>query len=558
LEFFAWLDADEHRYLALSDGALLVVIAFAIAGAWSAKMDVRLATRRGATMFLGYVLFALLAARWPTFFVRHRLNPDEAQMTAQAITAFHDPIPWLGFDGGTSGPFNTYVLMLPALVGAHVSFMTTRIVAVLLEFVAISALYVAARVVCGTAVARLAVVPPTIFWAISTQDDFVHYSSEHLSIALASCALALLALAWRDGYPLRGLFAVGAIVGVLPFAKLQSVPMAEALVAVAVALLLFEPRGTPIGTRRRRVAALATGCASVPVLLLLVLALAGSLRDFWNSYIITALAYSIGQNMPVSFLTQSAEIGPYVDWLCVVIVLGLGALAFVALRTRTIRAIDVVPLAVALVVFGGAIDAIYSPHHASPHYLLFAVVPTAGAAAVALALLSRTLAPNAGLRRGALALAFVVTCVIAQGALVRPHENWLGYDFYDYQNGGPQDPLAASIGNALRPGERLAIWGWFPEYWVFSDTLLGTRDSVSVFQFEPLFNPCRDYFRARYIADFQRVRPRGFLDAGSESFDFEGLTRHGYEEFPELAALIHRDYVLAGRWKRFRFFVRRD
>ncbi len=71
------------------------------------------------------------------------------------------------------------------------------------------------------------------------------------------------------------------------------------------------------------------------------------------------------------------------------------------------------------------------------------------------------------------------------------------------------------------------------------------------------FNPYLDYFRARYVSDFEKNRPLGFLDAGDESFGF-GNKGFGYEMFPALAAIVRRDYRLAGTERGMRFFVRRD
>ena len=53
-------------------------------------------------------------------------------------------------------------------------------------------------------------------------------------------------------------------------------------------------------------------------------------------------------------------------------------------------------------------------------------------------------------------------------------------------------------------------------------------------------------------------RASGFLEAGAESWDWGGGFQDAYTSFPELAAIVNRDYVLAASWKRFKFFMRRD
>ena len=102
----------------------------------------------------------------------------------------------------------------------------------------------------------------------------------------------------------------------------------------------------------------------------------------------------------------------------------------------------------------------------------------------------------------------------------------------------------------------MAIWGWRPQYFVFTDTIMGTRDSISHYQQTDAYNPYFAYFRKRYINDMETIRPRAFLDAGPDSFDFQYGTRNGHEDFPELAAVIREHYRLADSYKSFRLYLR--
>jgi hypothetical protein len=87
---------------------------------------------------------------------------------------------------------------------------------------------------------------------------------------------------------------------------------------------------------------------------------------------------------------------------------------------------------------------------------------------------------------------------------------------------------------------------------------MGTRDAMTKYQWHPWFNPEIDYFRARYLRDLDRNRPPGFLDTGGDSFDPTGQNRFTHEVWPELSAVIARDYVLVGTVGTDRFYMRRD
>ncbi len=550
-----WLEGAQWRYFAVADTTLAIVLGLVVAGALWTRVGAWLESGNGSFAFAGLVLAALAAARWPTFFVLHRMNPDEAQMAAQAITALKFPIPWSAFDSGSSGPLNTYVLLLPMLVGVHPTFMTARMIAVLLEFGSFAAMYAAIRSVAQPWVARAAVVPPLIFWCVSTQEDYVHYSSEHLPIFLATLAVALVALGRTRYYPRVLAYTAGVLVGALPFAKLQSAPIGLAVFALA-AVAYLSCTALTVRERFARIVSLVQGTCTIPFVLCVVLIWGDSFSDFRHSYIETSLAYVIPQARLWWFLTATSEFGPYFSLLAPIALAGLIALA---LAFRRIAAPLRGGFAASLLVLFGAIYAIESPGRTSPHYLLFAIVPLAASSALALSVIAQSLR---GLRFARFAPAVMVCAFVIAGALVerafaRTTEPWIGLDFSVYMWPGAYDPIAEDLGKITRPGERLAIWGWTPEYWVYSSTLLGTRDSVSIFNYTTNLNPNREYFRNRYVADFKRNRPEAFLDSGEESM----LVENGdatYRTLPALAAIVDREYLPAGSWKRFHLYVRRD
>lgn len=551
-----WLSADQTRYLAISEGALLAVALLAVLAALLPSLDARLSSRRGAVLFLLLVFFALIASRWPTFPVLTVFSHDEESYIAEAKTALHFPIPWVDFDNQTGGPLTVFQLVLPALLGAQLNFFTCRVVAVVLEFGALAALYGAAALCFDASIARLAVVPPLIFLAITEREPFVHLGNEPLPIFLSSVMIALICRAWRRGYPPLLYLAIGIIAGMLPFAKLQSVPIDGAILSVA-AVALLASKDLPLRARFARLGILAGGTLVVPLLIVGAVALAGGFRDFWISYISNALVYMESDKPPLVYVTQNEDFGPFFDWLGAV---ALGGGAIVALRFTRIPAAMRCAYIAALVILVATIDAIEAPGRPDPNYLLFAVIPITALAIAGLAAILWLIAGDSrvGRRRGLVAALFVVTCLIVQHALVRPNYDWLARGYAGYQHGLDPNPIVASITANLKPGERLAIWGYRPVYWVNTPTIMGTRDITTFWQHFPYYNPNGDYFRARYVEDMTQNRPEGFLDAGPDSWADNGGMQGGYETFPALADVVNRDYVLKTSWDRNRFFVRRD
>ncbi|HTV74173.1 MAG TPA: hypothetical protein VME66_10750 [Candidatus Acidoferrales bacterium] len=554
LRLLSWIADDQGRFLAVSQTLLFGFAALIVAGTASRRLGAALSTWRGKLLFMAFALLVIVGGRWPTFFVRDPLNQDEAQALAQAITALHNPIPWLEFDGNTCGPLNTYVLTLPALFGQHLTFLSTRIITILLEFGATVALYFCAELTFDSGVARIAVAAPVAFFTLCVTDDLMHYTGAHLSIFLGMLTLLCICVAYRRRFRGASMFWVGLVAGMMPFAKLQSVPLAGATVAVALVSLATTP-DLDLSVRLRGAARLLIGLLTAPAILLGAATLGGSIYDFYVSYILSSLAYILWEYRPITFVTATPGFGPFFDGL-----VALCALAALLLVTRWRR---ITPAArnayvAALIVLGGAIWTIFAPKRGSISYLPFGVMPAsvAGAAAVGLIATWFGAAGDARLRRTALAVAFVVLCLGTNAAFTRPPNPHL--DALDDYLNGPPDPVTAMVQHYITPGQRLAVWGWRPQYVVESDTLLGTRDSITAYQFGPSLNPYLDYFRQRYITDFERNKPAGFLDSGPDSFDFSGKGQFGHEIFPQLDALIRRDYHLVASVNFFRLYLRND
>jgi hypothetical protein len=549
-EFALWLAGDEARYRAVAYGLTLLLAALASGGAFSPWLDRRLATRTGRVLFFGIALLALFGGRLPSLFAKDPLNQDEAQATAQAITALHDPTPWLGFDGNTCGPLNTYLLMLPALFGLHLSFLSTHVIAVLVEFGAIVALYAAFALAVSGSFARLSAVGPTAFFGLATQDHFIHYSNEHLSILLGTAALAT--TAWGARRNARASwFVTGLLLGAMPLAKLQSLPVAIGTGAVA---LLVAAATAPARGWLGRWAALLGGALVVPAIILSWAAAAGSIHDFWISYIVAAMSYILYDAQPFSFLTATPEFGRYFDFALTLPVLGLRVIFVRIAQHRALGSRAYVFLA-AFFLLACALDAVLAPNRGSLNYLLFAVFSAGAVATAAVALIAESLRNGVVVRLVPALAAFAFVAFAPTTSLLGDYP-FIGSvaDYY----AAPPGRVPALIARYVHPGERLAIWGYRPRYFVETYTLMGTRDAISQYQFDGNFNPNMGYFRARYIADMEKNKPIGFLDAGPESFDFTGAGQFGHEMFPELNVLVNRDYRLVGLEGTTRLYVRAD
>src|ERR1700736_2255554 len=319
---------------------------------------------------------ALFACRWPIFLWPDPLNPDEGAFIACGMKARVDWMPWRGFDASNSGPLNCDILALPALFGAQMGFFSARVTGLCLIAGAICALYYTVKWIYGAGIARLSIVPPVLLFALTKTADFVHYSSEHLSIFLTTAALAAAAYLVRGMGSKSSRLIVcvigGLCLGSTPFAKLQASPIGlMVLVSLALALIITSPRFSI--DKRLEVLALVATLLAVPVAIVISLCATGTLMDAVIPYYLMSLDY-IGSRPPVgiSYLFLSAEDYTVFLTCSLVVILAAAGLLYSRIpfdRISVWASMTSVPLSLA------SFYAIYQAHRSFPHYLLFSVVP---------------------------------------------------------------------------------------------------------------------------------------------------------------------------------------
>lgn len=555
---FVWLDATPAAYWF---GAATATMLF---GLWlAAGLSGRATTSpgRGADRrFALLTLLLILAWRWPVFFHPNDFNPDEGQLIAAALTYAHDPFPFRSVDLTTSGPLNGLALLPTHWLGLPQDYFNARLVAVLLEWGALLSLYGTLRTLFSPAVTAFALLPGILFFATATDTDFIHYSSEHPSLFLGALGVCLI---WRHRPSATaagarrwlGWLAGGICIGLLPWAKLQSAPIAAAAAIWGAGLAWFDAHRSP-RHRLGWIAALA-GAALLPSATILgMLAAADLLDQFRLSYIAAALGYMetpLGWSDVVAILLQRTTRTWHMPALALGTIPALIAHAYWTIRQRGRP--DLLYWGAAGLTLAASYTVI-APRHDFLHYLMFlvpAIVLWTGIAAGAL----WTCLPNTPTRRLLLGGFVVLAGLLQLGVRVRNGlpENY-GRLATDWRT--PYEDVARHIRAMARPGDRLAIWGWWTHLQVETGLPQATREAHSERQITE--SPLRDsFFRPRYLTDLQSSRPVFFVDAvGPDSFGYSHRAGNGHETFPALGDFVAANYVLLKDFGRARLFLRKD
>lgn len=537
-----WLDAEPVRYWFLAWISFGAAVALAVGVQTNADGKPGIF---GRILFISAIFVSLAAFRWPAWFEPRDLNPDEAQTIAGAITLKEFPVYWKYVDGTTHGPFCEYPLVLAAVLGAPLNYVTARVIAVLLQAIALVAVYGTFRCLTTERNARLGVLPGLAFWCFVFYEEYIHYSTELPGVALlALSGWALVrALTNRESNTaaMVQLYLGGLALGAVPYAKLQSVPHALGVALAALIAIWWTPQGRKLAKTLWLVA----GGFSISVFIGGFLTVYGLLNQFWAAYIMSNFGYSgLGPHsfgeMPSRFFSFSAAAGSF-SWLF------FGALSFSLLYSHRAKE-SVRPLrtcvAISWILLGLAYFTVIVPGREVPHYLHLLVVPVITLAGFILASVmpSTSGAPRSRWHSYTIAVAFLSLTVVPQ-----IHHRIVAWNpsLGSLRANLEQAPSGAAqvIFSRLMPGDTLAMWGWEPHLFVETGLAHATRESHTAFQLTA--TPLQDFYRTRYLRDLQQRAPVWFVDAvGPGGFIYEARDAFAHESFPELRYFIAANYEM--------------
>jgi hypothetical protein len=530
--------------------------------------------RHFSRWFVFLSLTVLVILRLPTFFLNTPLNPDEAQFLASAIKFRGNMNTWLSVDNTTSGPINAYLLMWPFLFGADTGFAVAHITATFLIgatwFFLCAALASAPKFVSVWASACL-----ILFMGGVRNPEFIHYSSEVVPLFLLMSAIRVTMVAVERPPSVAQICVAGFCLGCVPFAKLQAVIIAATL-GVILLLLIVRQVAQPY-----RSALLLISSTCLPALVLLLpLALDGGLPDFWMSYVLGAKYYLSlsdwgrlessriwpSQLRALRYILSGNLIGGYVATLVGAAIASLPIREMVR-RAPTRRMLmahpDTLRTAVVFVVLVVSVCAVMAPSRPFPHYAFLFIWPLTLLAGLACSLANSTPVQGQGGRWHFTSIvgALSVFCIgsLALQAKLDYDPELMGAEFCI---GGPRlkeakldyDPEVTGAENLFGAGQlmvnpatgrgRMLVWGFMPQWYVWSGWMPATRDIVTYNQI--LLTPLRRYFRDRMMTELRSSPPDYIIDAVAPgSFMLlNNPEKDGVASFPELAAFVANEYVL--------------
>lgn len=497
------------------------------------------------------------------------LNPDEGLFTAAAVRLLQDPLFWKSVDTGSSGPLNIVVLMWPGLLGWVPDLASSRLTGLTLVIVSTSLFYATLGRLYDEGVARIATLPVVMTFAFMQIPDFVHYSGEHGPILLLSIMLYVIARTYvqREDAPVNGLaFLVGLLAGLMPFTKLQGLPIAFALYLVFLHVL-WSRRKASAGHAARALGCSVLGGVLPAAVVALYLTAFALWEPFLRSYLQTNLLFYADFNA----LGKPSKLANFVGLmigtthlyvLTILTSLFLVPAAWLALKRGSASGSKVwIGYAVPYLLF--SVAAVARPGNPFPHYLLFLIMPMGLMLGTTLGAANASAAAQGLLRPvpfGRRPLLLTLALLLGSGLIVADRIR-LGNDFLPRHKrylDNFRGPIAQAIRRAAPPGSNLAVWGFSLDLYSESGMVQSNRYGTTLWQIEK--NPLQTYFLREFMADIEQSQSVLFVDAMVPGMFYMGPidpALHGHDAFPELARYVEAHYELIDTVRGVRIYRRK-
>lgn len=514
--------------------------------------------RTFAILIFGFVLIS----RIPSAIYGYQ-NPDEGVWIACTKALAQEPRLWVVADTATSGPIVLIPLLLLKLANFPVDFGSIKLAAGVIMGLILVTTYFAYCNFFGKAIARLMILPAALALSMTTFWDFFTYNGEHMPILILSIALYLLSIILRNKEQKFHYFLwSGVLMGTMPFAKLQSVPLALLIVGVCYMLLIIRKY-----TSKQIIYFTLSGLS--PALFFLIwLSIGDGLINFWNSYILFNLSYAVSE-LPSTvtlwdklalawhLLFDSNDFTFYFQMsFAIVLFAGLT----IHLQKFTKPTVETIILLFTLLYFFVSLFCIGQPYRTFTHYAYFAYFTVnLMAASFMFQLLKRKLIDSENLKFRqtipAYAILFVTVLYFHQRFTFHP-----GYVIYaeDRKKGYSYMPeVIKTINDHSTSGDYIVIWGWSNTFYADTDLIMGTRytDTSGIIN----EGPFQKYFLSAYLSDLAKNKPKIFLDAITpHAAKFFYRKDFGFENFPDVKQYIDLHYNFVAEIEGYRIFVRND
>ncbi len=468
------------------------------------------------------IFLIILIGRFNNFlFGFETLNIDESQMMANAIRFEKNGYNIFEFDGTSSGFLNSLVLNWPNLFGLDITFLSTRITAIIIISLIFFFCYLFFRTEINKTLSFLLTLPGIMLFAFTHDPDYLHYSSELLStlfIVICLYGYKVYSKTKKNNFLYIGIFLISLII----FSKTQIIPTAIVLSFLIIASTFIE--------KNYKISFNCVFLFLVPILSILsIYAYKGFFYDYYLNYFEFSKAvvskYSIGENIsnsntPVVNSTGFSKLKNYIilnsvfhffyfqiliSFLLLLLMIGQKNFQKILNTNFLLNTMCIFSISTSILITG----AIYR------HYFI-PLVPLSSIFVGSIFIIVKDKILNSKINKFSiylLSLIFLISFVIEKEKFYSKKIKKIAYSEGELNFNSPK------ILDYLKPNNgSLYIWGWHPQLYVLSNLYPSGRATISQKNIQNYSN--KEYFNNRLLNDlkinkpdiiFDYVKPKSFL-----------------------------------------------
>ncbi|GAB3503419.1 hypothetical protein GCM10027442_04420 [Emticicia fontis] len=338
------------------------------------------------------------------------------------------------------------------------------------------------------------------------------------------------------------LFWFGFVAGMVPFTKLQAIPIAALLALITYWLIYQKKKKQSISY----FSIFTLGGLCVPCLLVVFGAYFGFLENLWVFYIKNNLSYGSNVSILSGFIHSFSD--PINIFTKIIVVLGGMLIGYQFFYKKQFK--PTFTSLFILVFISSSIFAVFKPGFMFHHYLLFLVFPTV--LLFGYFLNEFLILPDFRLKKIVIATTLLVILAFTV--------NVQGKNEYVTANHSVRpmniSPISQEILRYTLPNEPLVIWGESGKHYLETKRKQGVRWSHTYWGMYS--EPQQKLFRQAYVEQFQRILAPVFIDTHVNAGSFIVRKDCGYETVPELKKIVDENYQFLAEIDQQRIYIRND
>ncbi|GGD42918.1 hypothetical protein GCM10011514_03570 [Emticicia aquatilis] len=486
--------------------------------------------------------------RFPSY-LYSEINGDEGEWLTGAANLVKEFKPWKSIDNNTSGYFSSWLLTILYYFKVGLNYTTMRLF--LSNVLILPSFFLNYYVLCkffNEKHVRILTVFTIAFLGAgrvgreTAELDFIIFSSECLPFLLLSIIFSTtLYLINGSRVSIFLLFFSGLLVGITPFAKLQSVVLA-AFYSLYILFLLVRDK------EWKKIAFFSLGVLVIPFITFISIYQNNAFEYFLNAYLFNNLKHLNRNYSFLGIIYHFFVEVPYLSpFLSLFIALFLGQFIYFLYTKNNIiqqnKTLSIFLLLNLLV----SIYTIAKPQYPYYHYAWFLLIPIISCFSWSFSFFQNSkiqILPKA-IFSIMIVFFWVRSFNLDKEVNDLKHNGVLAIDRRSFFL--KNDPFCQKLDKYTVPNERLAIWGWEKgEYFGFFSLLRGTRLFHSSHTIYSNTEKAQSIYRKAYLEDITTYKPVAFIKNENISLTFLKLSEGDFQvkPFNELWQYLHNNYTL--------------